>query len=65
MDALLESLEKIFDYVIMDTPPMNIVSDAMVVASHKAAILFVVRENDSLHSEFKESLRNIEMRGCQ
>ena len=40
---------------------MNIVSDAMVVASHKAAILFVVRENDSLHSEFKESLRNIEM----
>lgn len=61
MDALLESLEKIFDYVIMDTPPMNIVSDAMVVASHKAAILFVVRENDSLHSEFKESLRNIEM----
>ena len=48
MDALLESLEKIFDYVIMDTPPMNIVSDAMVGA-------------DSLHSEFKESLRNIEM----
>ena len=40
---------------------MNIVSDAMVVAGHKVAILFVVRENDSLHSEFKESLRNIEM----
>ena len=61
MDALLESLEKVFDYIIIDTPPMNIVSDAMVVAGHKAAILFVVRENDSLHSEFKESLRNIEM----
>lgn len=61
MDTLFDSLEKIFDYIIIDTPPMNIVSDAMVVASHKTAILFVVRENDSVHSEFKESLRNIEM----
>lgn len=61
VDALFDSLEEKFDFIVIDTPPMNIVSDAMVVASHKAAILFVVRENDSLHSEFKESLRNIEM----
>ncbi len=61
MDALLESLERMFDYIIIDTPPVNIVTDAMVVAGHKTSILFVVRENDSLHSEFKESLRNLEM----
>jgi capsular exopolysaccharide synthesis family protein len=32
-----------FDYVVIDTPPMSLVSDALVVATHSDAVLLVVR----------------------
>lgn len=60
-DPFLKLLDEMFDYVVIDTPPINVVSDALVIASHNTGLLFVVRENASLHEEFKKSLRSIEM----
>lgn len=47
MQRLLEELKKQFDYIILDTPPVNMVTDAAVLAPQSDGVLFVVRANQS------------------
>lgn len=44
---LLEELRKSYDYIIIDTPPVGIVSDAMLLMSHADVNVFILRENYS------------------
>ena len=43
MQTLMQALRKRFRYVILDAPPIGIVTDAEVVAAHADTTLFVVR----------------------
>ena len=42
---LLEHLRKNYDYIILDTPPVAVVTDAVVMAPYCDGVLFVVRAN--------------------
>ena len=48
MVKLLIELEKTYDFVLMDMPPVNIVSDPLVLSSYVAGCLFVIRQNYSI-----------------
>jgi capsular exopolysaccharide synthesis family protein len=41
---MLEELRKTYDYIILDTPPLGLVSDAMEISKHADATLYVVRQ---------------------
>lgn len=43
MDALLEELAKSYDFVIVDSPPLMAVSDALVLATKVERTIFVLR----------------------
>lgn len=43
MQRLLSNLRKHYDYIILDTPPINMVIDAVVLAPNSDGVLFVVR----------------------
>ena len=45
MDKALMSLRKVYDYIILDLPPVGEVSDAMAVANKTDGMLLVVRQN--------------------
>lgn len=45
MGALLNDLKNRFDYIILDTPPLGLVTDAFVLAPLVNHILFVVRQD--------------------
>ena len=45
MDDFIAEAKKRYDYVIIDTPPMAIVTDAFVLAGYADHILFLVRQN--------------------
>jgi len=45
MGELLEDLKTKYDYIILDTPPIGLVSDALELAEYCDAILYVVRQN--------------------
>ena len=47
MAALLEGLRKYYDYILLDTPPVNVVTDAVVFAPKSDGVLFVVRAGQS------------------
>ncbi|MCJ7589129.1 MAG: polysaccharide biosynthesis tyrosine autokinase, partial [Candidatus Aminicenantes bacterium] len=42
MAALLDQLKKAFDYIVLDTPPILAVTDALVVAPHTDGVILIV-----------------------
>lgn len=47
MERLLRQMKRNYDYIILDTPPINMVTDAVVLAPRSSGVLFVVRANQS------------------
>ncbi len=59
MEKLLASVESNFDYVICDTPPVGIISDAAVLSQHCDGVLFVVRQNHTRRSVVHAALKTL------
>ena len=47
MGVILDEFSKYYDYIVLDLPPVNIVSDALAVSRLTDGIVLVVRENYS------------------
>ena len=45
MRELIEELKKKYDYIILDTPPVGLVSDALELAQYGDVTLYIVRQN--------------------
>ncbi len=60
---LLSELQQQFDLVLIDTPPINIVSDPLTFPAEVAGCVLVVRENYSDHREIRKALISAEMTG--
>ena len=45
MRELIESLSQKYDYILVDTPPVNAVSDTCIVANILDGVLYLVRQN--------------------
>lgn len=43
MKALIDALKKVFDYVILDTPPVQAVTDAQILSTRADGTLLVIR----------------------
>ena len=63
MQVLLEELEGMYDLVLLDMPPINIVSDPLALSAHVAGCLFVIRQNYSDHRDIRKALTSAEMTG--
>ncbi len=69
MENILKQLREVFDYIIVDLPPVNIVSDAISISSLISGMIVVIREE---HTEKKElercfrqlKLSNVNVLGC-
>lgn len=65
MQELLRELEEKYDLILMDVPPINIVSDPLALSGQCAGALFVVRQNFSDHREIRRALISAEMTGME
>lgn len=45
MEDLMTRLKELFDYVIIDTPPLSFVADAFVLAKYADHTIYVIRQN--------------------
>ncbi len=45
VDVLFEQLKKEFDYIVVDTSPVHLVTDTLLIAQHPDAFVYVVRAN--------------------
>lgn len=56
MTQLLESVKDQYDYVIIDTPPVNVVSDAVILAPKTEGIVMVVQDRTTTHDQFSKAV---------
>ncbi len=61
MDQLLELAGSHYDYVFIDTPPANVVTDAFLLNGRTAGLIFVIKEGATTHAEIKEALEKVKL----
>ena len=69
MENILNKLRDIFDYIIVDLPPVNIVSDAVSISSLISGMIIVIREEYTEKKELERCFRqlklsNVNVLGC-
>ena len=69
MATALEQLKEAFDYIIIDLPPVNIVSDALSISNLISGMIIVVREEYTEKKEVERCFRqlklsNVNILGC-
>lgn len=62
--ALLDELSKEYKYILIDTPPINIVLDALVVSKHTSGIVMIVRDKFTQNEAVRHALAAIEFAGA-
>ena len=61
MAKLIESLRKVYDYIIIDLPPVTTVTDAAILSSQIDGFLLVVRHEATDHRDIQRMLRQLEL----
>ena len=61
MKTVLQVLSEMFDYIVIDLPPVNIVSDALAISSFITGMIVVVRESYTEKKELETCLRQLEL----
>ena len=60
-DDLISNLKDIYDYVIIDTPPINPVSDTLIVAQKCEAIIMVIRSGVTSFESFEKAYNSLKV----
>ena len=63
MHALLQHYEEIFDVIIVDLPPVNIVADALVISKWLDGLIGVVRQNYTDRRALSDCMYQVEKLG--
>ena len=65
MENLMRTFKTTFDYIIIDSPPLNVVTDALSVAPYCDGVAAVVREKNSQYRDIDRMLEKIKMSGTK
>jgi capsular exopolysaccharide synthesis family protein len=57
--ALIDELHRRFDVVVIDCPPVQVVSDALVIGSFSTGVIYVVKADDTPLQTAKAGIRRI------
>lgn len=69
MENILNNLRQYFDYIVIDLPPVNLVSDALSVSNYITGMVLVIREEYTEKRELDQCIRqlklsNVNVLGC-
>ena len=69
MESILNDLKETFDYIIIDLPPVNLVSDALSISQFITGMIVVIREEYTEKKELENCFRqlklsNVNVLGC-
>lgn len=61
---LIEAGAERYDYILVDTPPVNVVTDACVVANLLDGVLLLVREGRASKDDVRQAINNLQLTGA-
>lgn len=63
MERLLDLLKGAYDHIIVDTPPVNLITDAAILSTKVDGTLLVVNHGSTKKEDLQNAIRNIEQVG--
>lgn len=60
MGELIDSLSQQYDFILFDTPPVSVVTDAAVLSQYADGVILVVRQNHASIDQAKQAQKNLE-----
>lgn len=60
LEELFEYAKDKYDFVILDTPPINVVIDACILAKHTSGIVYVIRQNYAKKDHILNAVKQLE-----
>lgn len=64
MQELIESSSENYDYILVDTPPVNVVTDACVIANLLDGVMLLVWQNRSKKDSIQQAINNLQLTGA-
>lgn len=64
-DKLLDDLSLRYDYIILDTPPVNIVSDSLIIAQKSEAFVMILRAGSTKYEAFEYAYDSLKVLGVE
>ena len=61
MEALFEEIDKKFDIVIVDTPPVNVVADALSICPYVDGVIIVATDNKTSYNELQDAVKHLKI----
>ncbi len=65
MHDFIEQMAQKYDYILIDTPPVNVVSDACIVANLLDGVLLLARQDSSKKDELKRAVTRLQLTGAK
>ena len=65
MEQLFTALRRAYEYVIVDLPPVTVVSDALILSKCLDGFLLVLHEKQTKHRTVEDAMRNMEFAGAK
>ncbi len=62
-EKLFEQLKAEYDFIVLDSPPMGVVSDPYLLARYSDTIVFLVRHNHTIREVFAHTIQNLTNEG--
>lgn len=60
-EKLIENLSEKYDYIIIDTPPINVVSDALTIKNSIAGLMLVLKYAHTTYNDVENCMKKIEV----
>lgn len=65
MQELIEQMSMEYDYILVDTPPVNVVSDTCVVANLLDGVLLLARQGSSRKDGVSQAVQKLQLTGAK
>ncbi len=59
MKEMLEILEKEYDYIFIDTPPLNIVTEALILSKYSTGVILVTRQKYTMYKMVDRAINSL------
>lgn len=63
--SFMNMVKNQYDYIILDTPPVGVVTDALLLKEHIAGYVMIVREKITTHGDIEKAVQAIELAGTK
>ncbi|OJU09712.1 MAG: hypothetical protein BGN88_11990 [Clostridiales bacterium 43-6] len=60
MANIMEELETMFDFILVDTPPCNVVSDALLLTKICDGVILIVKQSVTIHPDLTRCIKSLE-----